>query len=67
MFSFLKTINYLTIMIHKFVPYQEYNRWGPYKGNGSGEFPLVSSTVASSLLISVLCQSQLLHSPLGHL
>ncbi|KAA8589441.1 hypothetical protein FQN60_012806, partial [Etheostoma spectabile] len=45
----------------------EYNRWSPNEGDGSGEFSLVASAVASSLPLSVLRQSQLLYAPLRHL
>lgn len=51
----------------KLNPHQEYNRWRPNEGDGCGEFPLVASTVASSLLVCILSQPQLLHSPLRHL
>lgn len=53
--------------MNKFVSHQEYNRWSPDEGDGSGEFSLVASAVASSLPLSVLGQSQLLHAPLRHL
>lgn len=47
--------------------HQEYNRRSPDERDGCGELPFIASTVASSLPISILSQSQLLHTPLCHL
>lgn len=56
-----------SLLVNKFNPHQENDRRSPDEGESSGEFPLVASTVASSLPLSVLGQSQLLHPPLSHL
>lgn len=56
-----------TMWMWGIVPHQEYDRWSPDESDGSGEFPLVASTVSSSLTLSVMGQSELLHTPLRHL
>lgn len=50
-----------------FVSHQEYNRWSAEESDCSGQFSLVAPAVASSLLLSVLGQSQLLQPPPCHL
>lgn len=57
----------LQLFGNQFDSHQEYSRRSPDERYRSGEFSLVASAVASSLPLSVLGQSQLLHPPLSHL